>query len=262
MGLDIEEQNLKWMIETTDLTKRFGNFTAVKNLNLRVKRGEIYGFLGPNGAGKTTTIKILNCLLNPSSGSARIAGFDIRKDVLKVKTITGYLPETPFLYERLTGKEFLDFVAELYGVDDARKERKVNNLLRMFTLTEKADSLIQGYSHGMRQKIGIAAALIHDPKVLFLDEPTIGLDPKSARMVKDILRELVNRGSTVFMSTHVLEIAEKMCDEVGIVNHGTLIASGSIETLRKSEQGDSLEDIFLELTGGPEYQDVMRYLED
>ncbi len=262
MGLNIEEQNLKWMIETTDLTKRFGNFTAVKNLNLRVKRGEIYGFLGPNGAGKTTTIKILNCLLNPSSGSARIAGFDIRKDVLKVKTITGYLPETPFLYERLTGKEFLDFVAELYGVDDARKERKVNNLLRMFTLTEKADSLIQGYSHGMRQKIGIAAALIHDPKVLFLDEPTIGLDPKSARMVKDILRELVNRGSTVFMSTHVLEIAEKMCDEVGIVNHGTLIASGSIETLRKSEQGDSLEDIFLELTGGPEYQDVMRYLED
>ncbi len=262
MGLDIEEQNLKWMIETTDLTKRFGNFTAVKNLNLRVKRGEIYGFLGPNGAGKTTTIKILNCLLNPSSGSARIAGFDIRKDVLKVKTITGYLPETPFLYEKLTGKEFLDFVAELYGVDDARKERKVNNLLRMFTLTEKADSLIQGYSHGMRQKIGIAAALIHDPKVLFLDEPTIGLDPKSARMVKDILRELVNRGSTVFMSTHVLEIAEKMCDEVGIVNHGTLIASGSIETLRKSEQGDSLEDIFLELTGGPEYQDVMRYLED
>ncbi|GCC10736.1 daunorubicin/doxorubicin resistance ATP-binding protein DrrA [archaeon] len=262
MGLDIEEQNLKWMIETTDLTKRFGNFTAVKNLNLRVKRGEIYGFLGPNGAGKTTTIKMLNCLLNPSSGSARIAGFDIIKDALKVKTITGYLPETPFLYDRLTGKEFLDFVAELYGVDDARKERKVNNLLRMFTLTEKADSLIQGYSHGMRQKIGIAAALIHDPKVLFLDEPTIGLDPKSARMVKDILRELVNRGSTVFMSTHVLEIAEKMCDEVGIVNHGTLIASGSIETLRKSEQGDSLEDIFLELTGEPEYQDVMRYLED
>ncbi len=262
MGLDIEEQNLKWMIETTDLTKRFGNFTAVKNLNLRVKRGEIYGFLGPNGAGKTTTIKMLNCLLNPSSGSARIAGFDIRKDALKVKTITGYLPETPLLYDKLTGKEFLDFVAELYGVDDARKERKINDLLRMFTLTEKADSLIQGYSHGMRQKIGIAAALIHDPKVLFLDEPTMGLDPKSARMVKDILKELVKRGSTVFMSTHVLEIAEKMCDEVGIVNHGTLIASGSIETLRKSEQGDSLEDIFLELTGGPEYQDVMRYLED
>ncbi|GBE54498.1 MAG TPA: ABC transporter ATP-binding protein [Euryarchaeota archaeon] len=262
MELDIEEQNLKWMIETTDLTKRFGNFTAVKNLNLRVKRGEIYGFLGPNGAGKTTTIKMLNCLLNPSSGSARIAGFDIRKDALNVKAITGYLPETPLLYDKLTGKEFLDFIAELYGVDDARKERKINDLLRMFTLTEKADSLIQGYSHGMRQKIGIAAALIHDPKVLFLDEPTMGLDPKSARMVKDILKELVKRGSTVFMSTHVLEIAEKMCDEVGIVNHGTLIASGSIETLRKSEQGNSLEDIFLELTGGPEYQDVMRYLED
>jgi len=252
----------EYIIRTLGLAKSYGSFQAVKNLNLGVKEGELYGFLGANGAGKTTTIKMLNCLLNPSSGRAEVAGFDIKKEPLKVKAVTGYLPENPFIYENLTGGEFLEFVADLYSLEEERKKRRKEELLRMFELEGKAGELIQGYSHGMRQKIGIAAAIIHDPKVLFLDEPTIGLDPKSARMVKDILERLTSRGTTIFMSTHVLEIAERMCDEVGIIHEGEMIASGAVEDLRAGKTGLTLEDIFLELTGGAEYEDVLRFLED
>jgi ABC-2 type transport system ATP-binding protein len=267
------------MIVCHNLTKRFGNLTAVDNLSLCVGAGELFGFLGPNGAGKTTTIKIITGLLKPTSGTAIVGGYDIQQHTLQAKRILGYIPDNPFLYEKLTGREYLHFMADLYSVGHQDRARRIEDLLRLFELEEKGNDLIQGYSRGMRQKISLAGALIHEPRVIFLDEPTVGLDPKSARTMKDILRELCRRGTTVFVSTHILEIAEQMCDRVAIVNKGTLVASGTMEELRAAVTANgtgphrngavsgpddadkkSLEDIFLELTGGAEYASLMQYL--
>lgn len=252
------------MIKTVALTKSYGDTIAVDSIDLSVSRGELFGFLGPNGAGKTTTIKMLTGLLRPTAGQAEIGGFDIAKGALKAKTIFGYVPDQPNLYDKLTAREFLGFMAELYRVDKKVIEKRSEELLQLMELEDRGGELIQGYSHGMRQEVAIAGPLIHDPKVLFLDEPTVGLDPKSARKVKDILGELCNRGTTVFMSTHIMEIAEKMCDRIGIINKGNLVAVGTIEDLRNrsKSEGSSLEDIFLQLTGGSQYEDVVSYLGD
>ncbi len=252
-----------YMIETDNLTKRYGSLTAVSDLNLRIPAGELFGFLGPNGAGKTTTIKLLVGLLRPDGGTARIGGHDVQREPLAAKALVGFVPDQPYLYEKLTAREFLRFMADLYGVDPDRAARRSEDLLRLLDLTDRGDELIEGYSHGMRQKTALAGALIHDPQVFFLDEPTVGLDPKSARLIKDILRQLCDRGVTVFMSTHILEIAERMCDRVGIINQGRLIACGTMEELRSGmgeTSGASLEDIFLQLTGGAEYAELASYL--
>jgi ABC-2 type transport system ATP-binding protein len=251
------------MLKLSGLTKRYDGLLAVDNLSLEVRPGELFGFLGPNGAGKTTTIKIICGLLRATSGTVEIAGFDIQKDPLKAKARLGLVPDSPVLYKKLTGRELVRFVGELYSLDSESMERRIDDLLELLDMTGSADDLIETYSHGMKQKTSIMAALVHNPDVVVLDEPTSGLDPRSARVVKDVLRGLCSKGKAVFMSTHILEIAERVCDRVGIINQGRLVAVGSISDLRtRSKQGlASLEDIFLELTGGPEEQEVIRFLD-
>lgn len=248
------------LIVCRGLTKTFGSLRAVDNLNLEVCGGELFGFLGPNGAGKTTSIKMMTGLLRPTSGTAIIGGFDIQSEPLRAKAILGYIPDNPFLYEKLTGREFLNFMADLYSVTNEGRNRKIDDLLKLFELDEKAGELIQGYSRGMRQKIALAGALIHQPKIIFLDEPTVGLDPKSARLMKDILRHLCDEGVAIFVSTHILEVAERMCDRFAIVNRGQVVATGTMEELRRQATSESLEDIFLELTSGDQYRDLIQYM--
>ncbi len=252
------------MIETINLTKNYGNLTAVKNLNLTVNAGEIYGFLGPNGAGKTTTIKMICGLLKPTKGRVKIDGIDISESPIEAKSKIGLIPDTPNVYPKLTGREFLYFVADIYDVQRDVAVKRAEEIFEMFDLKDKADELIETYSHGMKQKIVIGAALVHDPSVIILDEPTVGLDPKSAKLVKDLLRALAGKGKTVFMSTHILEIAERMCDKVGIINEGTLIAEGTIDELRKKAKDETadLEKLFLELTGGEDTKDLVKFLEE
>lgn len=252
------------MIEAINLTKKFGKLVAVNNLNLNIKKGELFVFLGPNGAGKTTTIKMFTGLLKPTDGSAEVGGFDLQKEPVKAKKIIGYIPEDPFLYEKLTGYEFLNFIGDVYQVDGNKKRKRASDLLHLLGMEERSNELIQSYSRGMRQKIALAGSLIHEPEVLFLDEPTAGVDPKGARMIKDILKELTRRGTTIFMSTHILEIAERMCDRVGIINKGEVIAVGTMGELRKKSltTAKSLEDIFLELTGGEQVLELVKYLEE
>jgi ABC-2 type transport system ATP-binding protein len=248
------------LIKTISLVKRFGDKLAVNSVNLEVRGGEIFGFLGPNGAGKTTTIKMICGLLRPTAGSASVGGFDIQRQPIAAKSILGYVPDEPMLYEKLSAREFLGFVADLYNVPLQQAEHRAEELLKLLDLTNDADNLIEGFSHGMRQKTAIAGALMHDPRVLVLDEPTVGLDPKSARFIKDILRQLAERGAAVFLSTHILEIAERMCDRIGIIDHGNLIAVGTVEELRAGRADQSLEDIFLSLTGGAEYAEIAQVL--
>ncbi len=240
------------MIKLINLTKRYGNLTAVNNINLEIGQGEVFGFLGPNGAGKTTTIKMMAGLLQPTSGNALIGGYDIQKDPLRAKFITGFIPDRPFLYEKLTAMEFMQFVSKLYDMN--RAENRIAELLELFSLSEWADELVENFSHGMKQRLVMASALLHRPRVLVVDEPMVGLDPRGARLVKDIFKEISSAGVTVFMSTHTLEIVEQMCTRVAIINKGEIIAEGSVADLgRMARMPDSrLEPIFLKLTGGDE----------
>jgi ABC-2 type transport system ATP-binding protein len=240
------------MIKLTNLTKDYGSFTAVKSINLEVKAGEIFGFLGPNGAGKTTTIKMMAGLLQPTGGSVEIGGFDVQKDPLRAKAITGFIPDRPYLYEKLTAGEFMRFVAELYTMTGP--DGRIGELLELFGLTDWAGELVENFSHGMKQRLVMASALLHEPKVLVVDEPMVGLDPRGARLVKDLFKDLAAKGVTIFMSTHTLEIVEAMCTRVAIINKGEIIAGGSVEELgRLARMEDShLEPIFLKLTGGDE----------
>lgn len=249
------------MIECLDLTKCFDKIVAVDHLFLEVPDGQLFGFLGPNGAGKTTTIKMLTGLLQPTEGIARIDGLDVVKQPIAAKTITGYVPDNAFLYEKLTGREMLDLTGDLWRITTKRRQSKIDDLLQLFDLTDKRDELIQNYSRGMRQKLSLACALLHEPKVLLLDEPTVGLDPKSSRLLKQVLRELANRGTTVFVSTHILEIAERLCDRVAIINQGKIIAQGTLEELRAGSNTLSLEEIFLTLTGDAENADLIKLLD-
>lgn len=250
------------LISTQDLVKRYGENIAVNHVSFEVRAGEVFGFLGPNGAGKTTTIKIMVGLLQPSSGKVMVAGYDVQAQPLQAKATSGYVPDNPNLYAKLTGRELLHFVGDLYDLKRDQVERRVDELLRTFDLAAAANDTIDSYSHGMQQKISLAAALMHDPKVLVLDEPTVGLDPKSARLIKDILRQMADRGAAVFLSTHILEIAERMCDRIGIINKGELIAVGTMDELRSLGKtgGSSLEDIFLSLTGGAEVAEIAEIL--
>jgi ABC-2 type transport system ATP-binding protein len=236
------------MISIEGLTKKYGQLTAVDGLTLRVLPGEIYGFLGPNGAGKTTAIKIITGLLRATSGKVSVCGIDVAVEPEKAKGLTGYISDEPHPYERLTGREFLLTVASLYGVKGADRERGVASGLDLFELTPWADELTESYSHGMKQKLMVAASLLHDPKVIVADEPLVGLDPGSARKLKEHFRALAGKGRTILLATHILEIAEKLCDRVGIIMRGRLIAEGSMAELRKLAKASSLEEIFLELT--------------
>jgi ABC-2 type transport system ATP-binding protein len=250
------------LIETRNLCKSYGDKVAVNNVTFDVSGGEVFGFLGPNGAGKTTTIKMIVGLLLPTSGTVRVGGFDVRTQPLPAKAASGYVPDTPNLYAKLTGRELLRFVADLYNLDRKMAAQRAEELLHLLDLTAAADDTVDSYSHGMKQKASLAAALMHDPKVLVLDEPTVGLDPKSARLIKDLLRQMADRGAAVFLSTHILEIAERMCDRIGIINQGQLVAVGTMEELRSlGKAGEtSLEDIFLGLTGGAEEAEIAEIL--
>jgi len=248
-------------IELHDLCKNYGAKTAVNHINLKVYSGEVFGFLGPNGAGKTTTIKMVVGLLQPTAGTVKVNGYDIVRQPIQAKFSSGFVPDTPNLYSKLSARELLRFVGDLYSMEPGRINHRIEELLRVFSLDDVGDNLIDSYSHGMQQKASLAAALMHDPKVLVLDEPTVGLDPKSARLIKDILRQLAERGSAVFVTTHILEIAERMCDRIGIINNGELVAVGTMDELRAMQHGEtSLEDIFLSLTGGAEETEIAEVL--
>ncbi len=249
------------MIRFEGVSKKYDRTEAVRNLTLDVPSGELFGFLGPNGAGKTTTIKMAAGMLRPSAGRILVAGYDVYMQGPQARSVIGYVPDVPYLYDKLTGREFLSFVAELYGVDHHKHHARADELLDLFGLRSEADQLIESYSHGMRQKLVIASVLIHDPQVIFLDEPTTAMDPKSARLVKEILKGLCERGATVFMSTHVMEIAERMCDRVGIIHRGELIAVGAIAELTRLRGERTLEDVFLTLTGQAEQVNLNRIIE-
>ena len=243
------------MIELDNLNKKFGNFHAVRDLTLRVPPGEVFGFLGPNGAGKTTTIRMMVGLIKPTSGQVLLEGKDISRQPEETKAILGFIPDRPFLYEKLTGQEFLEFIADLYGLDSGNsRQKRINELLNLFDLEDWSRELVESYSHGMRQRLIIAAALLHRPKVLIVDEPLVGLDPKGARLVKRLFFELAQRGMAIFMSTHTMEVAEKMCHRIGILNEGRLVAVGTMQELREKAQStdERLEPLFLKLTGGEE----------
>jgi len=238
------------MIELKDLTKKYVDFPAVDNLNLSIQKGEIFGFIGPNGAGKTTTIKMMGGILEPTSGSVMIAGISMKDHPEKAKRKIGFIPDRPYLYEKLTGMEFLKFVADLYGVDIDIFSAKAGQHLKMFSLLDWSNELIESYSHGMKQRLIMAAALLHDPEIIIVDEPMVGLDPVAIMMVKDLFQNLAKQGVTVFMSTHTLKIAEDICDRIGIIHKGHLIATGTTDDLqRKAQVSDAdLEQVFLNLT--------------
>jgi ABC-2 type transport system ATP-binding protein len=239
------------MIKLTSLVKRYGDFTAVNSIDLDVPRGELFGFLGPNGAGKTTTLRMIAGILRPTSGTIEIGGINLSTDPIAAKSVLGFIPDRPFIYEKLTGAEFLRFVAGLYDQEGPQVEHRARELLALFDLEEWRDELVESYSHGMRQKLIISSAFVHRPQVIVVDEPMVGLDPKAARILKDLFREYCNRGHTIMMSTHTLEVAESMCDRIGIIQAGVIRALGTMAELRSSAQSgtEGLEQIFLRLTG-------------
>jgi ABC-2 type transport system ATP-binding protein len=237
------------MIELHEVSKRYGTTLAVDRLSLSLAPGELFAFLGPNGAGKTTTIKMITGLLFPTSGTVRVGGHDMQREGDRARQLISYVPDQPYLYEKLTGREFLQFIADMYGMprDDGR--RRLDEVIGLFELTDFVDDLTERYSHGMRQRTVFAAALLHRPKVLIVDEPTVGLDPRSVRLLKDLLRAEARGGTTVFLSTHSLDIAQELAHRIGIVEHGRLIGCGSLDALRhKAELHGTLEDVFLKLT--------------
>ncbi|MEO7104019.1 MAG: ABC transporter ATP-binding protein [Gemmatimonadaceae bacterium] len=238
------------MIKLEGLTKRYGTFPAVAGINLTVNRGELFGLLGPNGAGKTTTLRMLAGILEPTAGTVTIGGVNLAENPVEAKSKLGFIPDRPFIYEKLTGVEFLRFVAGLYGQGGVEIDRRGDELLALFDLLRWKNELVETYSHGMRQKLIIASAFVHRPEVIVVDEPMVGLDPKAAHLLKDLFRGYVDRGNTIIMSTHTLEVAETLCDRVAIVQHGKILAMGTIAELRaKSDPSTTLEQIFLRLTG-------------
>lgn len=234
------------MIEIENLVKHFGRKPAVAGLDLKIEAGELFAFLGPNGAGKTTTIKLIAGLLRPTSGTITVGGHDIVREPEAAKSLMAYVPDQPFLYEKLTGREFLLFVAELYGMTREAAEAKIEVLAERFGFAEYMDELCEGYSHGMRQRVVVGSALIHDPKAFLIDEPFVGLDPRSARTLKDSLRELASNDACVFLSTHTLSIARELAGRVGIIHQGRLVACGTPEEIGAKER--DLEEVFLEIT--------------
>ncbi len=239
------------MIEITGVTKRYGPKVAVSDLNLSVPDGELFAFLGPNGAGKTTTIKMLCGLLFPTEGTVEIGGFDMRTQGDEARHLVSYVPDQPFLYEKLSGREFLQFTCDMYRMDRDHARQRTAEVIETFHLGEFVDDLTERYSHGMRQRTVFAAALVHEPKLLIADEPTVGLDPKSIRELKVLLRRLTEAGTTVFLSTHTLDIAQELADRIGIIDRGRMLGLGTMADLRTQAAMDgSLEDLFLKITEG------------
>ncbi len=240
------------IVEIKNLTKRFDEVVAVNRLNLNIESGELFGFLGPNGAGKTTTIKIIVGLLHPDEGSVSIDGFDVVKNPEKAKKHIGYIPDNPYIYDRLTGREFLELVGSLYGMNRKLITERIEWLFELFGIEDWGDDYAAEYSHGMRQKIIMASAIMHDPKLIMIDEPMVGLDPQSQRLVKGVLKKLSERGISIFMSTHTLSVAEELCTRIGIIHKGELLKLGTLEQLRTDAKmgGKSLEELFVKLTGG------------
>ncbi|MBI5815126.1 MAG: ABC transporter ATP-binding protein [Nitrospinae bacterium] len=237
------------MIKIDNVTKIYGKTVAVDGVSLHVRPGECFGFLGPNGAGKTTTLKMLAGLLVPTQGAMTVAGYDIQRQALEAKKMIGFVPDKPFIYEKLTGWEFLEFIRTIYGVDgDSGVLGMQNELISMFGLSDWLNELVESYSHGMRQKLVITSALIHNPKALIIDEPMVGLDARGMRQVKELFRELVKRGSTVLLSTHTMATAQEICDRIGILSKGRLVAVGTLDELREKAGGGDLESIFLWIT--------------
>jgi ABC-2 type transport system ATP-binding protein len=238
------------MIELQGIHKRYGRYEAVRDLSLTVRRGELFGFIGPNGAGKTTTIRIISGLLAPTRGTVRIDGIDMAREPVRAKRRIGLIPDRPFLYEKLTGMEYMRFIADLYGVELGRTDGRAMELLEMFRLSDRVHELIESYSHGMKQRLVMASALLHAPAVVVVDEPMVGLDPEGIKMVRDLFRRLAGEGTTLFMSTHTLSLAEDVCDRIGIIHNGGLVATGGLEELRAAARvaGGGLESAFLALT--------------
>ena len=249
------------MIELEGVSKIYGRFTAVDSLSLEVASGEIFGFLGPNGAGKTTTIRMMMGLLLPSAGRIRLGGFDLAESPTDAKRMSGFVPDRPFLYEKLTATEQLRFCGDLYEVDPVDRERRIQENLELFDLVEWAGELVESFSHGMKQRLAFAAALLHEPRILVVDEPMVGMDPRGARMLRSLLRARATSGTTIFLSTHSLEVAEALCDRIGIIQNGKLIANGTLDELRaQAGTGRRLEEIFLKLTGAEDLLDVIQAL--
>ena len=241
------------MIELSNVTKRYGTLAAVDSLNLEVPRGEVFGFLGPNGAGKTTTIRMMMGILKPTSGRVFLGGHDVEQEPERAKALAGFIPDRPFIYEKLTGREFLQFVGRLHHVEPERLQRRGAELLEHLELTRWQDELVESYSHGMKQRLVVCGALIHEPPILVVDEPMVGMDPKGSRTLKDLFRSLAERGTTVFLSTHSISVAEEVCHRIGIIQRGRLIACGTMMDLHaqaKNKNGN-LESVFLELTQEP-----------
>ena len=238
------------MIRLENLSKHYGRLAAVDSLNLEVQRGEIFGFLGPNGAGKTTTIRVMMGILRATSGRVTLGGYDVEQEPEKAKAITGFVPDRPFIYEKLSGGEFLKFVGSLHRVDAALLQRRIPELLEHFELSDWKDELVESYSHGMKQRLVLCASLIHQPTILIVDEPMVGIDPRGTRMLKDLFLSLAKKGTTLFLSTHSISIAEEICQRIGIIHKGKLIASGTMADLyrlAKVKEG-RLESVFLDLT--------------
>ena len=253
-------------VKTRDLSKHYGTkkglIKAVDRLNLTVNEGETFGLLGPNGAGKTTTVRLLNCIIRPSGGAASVNGYDIIKEQQEVKRTTGLLAETPGLYEKLSAEEFLEFVGSLYDVPKDVLPARIENLLKLFGLFKRRNNLLEGYSRGIKQKVLIAAAVIHDPPLLFFDEPTSTLDPRAALMVKDLMKDLAdNAGKTIIICSHILPIVEELCDRIGIINNGRMVAIGTMDELLSKTGQDTLEKAYIELTGGVETQELLSWRE-
>ena len=251
-------------IQAVGLTKDFGRFRALERLQLTLAGAKCVGFLGPNGAGKTTTLRMIAGILRPTAGRIWLGGADVVARPMEAKRRLGFIPDRPFVYEKLTGAEFLRFVAGLYSQDGAVVERRIDELLELFELSAWKDELVESYSHGMRQKLIISSALIHWPECIVVDEPMVGLDPKAARLLKEMFRQFVQRGGTVLMSTHTLEVAEAMCDRIAIIQTGKIVASGTVDEMRKqTAAGDaSLEEMFLKLTGGEAARELAKVLGD
>lgn len=240
------------MIEIHRATRRYATKTAVRDLDLQIARGELFAFLGPNGAGKTTTIKMLVGLLQPTSGSIRIAGYDVVSQSREANLRIGYVPDEPYLYDKLSGREFLQFIGDMYGLSKQETERRIEQQIEDFGLAEFVDHLAESYSHGMKQRLVFASAFLHSPEVLVVDEPMVGLDPRSMRLVKDLMRARARAGVTIFMSTHTLAIAEEIADRIGVITNGQLRFLGTVEDLRSHlSSNDTLEQMFLTLTEQP-----------
>ncbi|MBI4500184.1 MAG: ABC transporter ATP-binding protein [Gemmatimonadetes bacterium] len=250
------------MIRIAGLTKAYGKLLAVDHIDLEVPKGELFGFLGPNGAGKTTTLRMIAGIIRPTEGRIWLGGDDVIANPLTAKARLGFIPDRPFVYDKLTGGEFLRFVAGLYGQDGDSIERRIDELLDIFELTMWKDELVESYSHGMRQKLIISSALIHRPECIVVDEPMVGLDPRAARLLKVMFRQFVDRGGTILMSTHTLEVAEAMCDRIAIIQQGKIAAQGTMAELREQTASGnaSLEDLFLRLTGGPAVRELAEVL--